>query len=186
MQITDSDTRYGLISWLLHWLMFLAIVVVFALGLWMVDLDYYSPYYNLAPDVHRSVGILLLFALVFRFAWRVLNRRPDDHELSRFERISSHIVHWGFYPLLFALIVTGYLISTAKGEPVSVFGWFSIAATLQIPGQEDVAGYIHWLLAWLTTALVAVHAAAALKHHVVDRSRIMARMWSGPFSKDTQ
>lgn len=183
MRLTDSTANYGLVTWSLHWVMFIAMAVVFGLGLWMVDLDYYSPYYNLAPDIHRSLGILLLIALVFRFAWRILNRKPSDEELSPFERLASHLVHWGFYPLLLALLITGYLISTAKGEPVSVFGWFSVPATLQLPGQEDAAGYIHWLLAWITVALVAVHAVAAIKHHVIDRSNILTRMLSGPFNK---
>lgn len=182
MRITDSTNNYGLVTWVLHWGMFLAIVALFGLGLWMVGLDYYSPYYNSAPDIHRSVGMLLLFALVFRLAWRLINRKPSDAELSRIERIAAHAVHWGFYPLILALLVTGYLISTAKGEPVSVFGWFSVPATLQLPGQEDTAGYIHWLLAWLTIVLAAVHALAALKHHYLDKSRILTRMWSGPFN----
>lgn len=185
MRIEDSRQTYGVVSWGLHWVMFVAMAVVFGLGLWMVDLDYYSPYYNVAPDIHRSVGILLLFALVFRLGWRVLNVKPADDELSPWERAASALVHWGFYPLLFALLISGYLISTAKGEAVSVFGWFTVPATLQMAGQEDVAGYVHWLLAWITTALVAVHAAAALKHHFVDRSRILTRVWSGPFWKQS-
>lgn len=185
MKLTDSTSAYGLISWALHWLMVPAIIGVFGLGLWMVELDYYSPYYNVAPDIHRSVGMLLLFALLFRFAWRVLNRKPSDAELSPLERVASHVVHWGFYPLLLALIVSGYFISTAEGEPVSVFGWFAIPATLHGPGQADVAGYIHWLLAWITMALVAVHSAAALKHHLLDRSHILSRMWRGPFTRNS-
>jgi len=186
MRIKDTDTSYGFVTWALHWLMFPAIVIVFGLGLWMVGLDYYSPYYNLAPDIHRSLGMLLLFALVFRFAWRVVNRKPSDAELAPLERLASQVVHWGFYPLLLGLLLTGYLISTAKGEPVSVFGWFSVPATVQFPAQEDTAGYIHWLLAWATMVLVVVHAVAALKHHVIDKSRIMLRMWSGPFSRSQQ
>lgn len=184
MRINDTSHNYGIVSWGFHWVMFVAILAVFALGFWMVDLDYYSPYYNSAPDVHRSVGMLLMFALLARFFWRVLNTKPSDAELAPWERVASALVHWGFYPLLFALLFSGYLISTAKGEPVSVFGWFMIPATLQMPGQEDIAGYVHWLLAWTTMALVAVHALAALKHHFADHSRILTRMWSGPFSKD--
>ena len=183
MRLTDSTSAYGLVSWFLHWGMFVAMAVVFGLGLWMVGLDYYSRYYTLAPDIHRSVGLLLLFALVFRFAWRLVSTKPSHDELAPLERIASHAVHWGFYPLLLALFITGYLISTAKGEPVSVFGWFSVPATLQLPHQEDVAGYIHWVLAWTTAALVAVHAAAAIKHHLWDKSHILTRMWSGPFTK---
>ncbi len=75
-----------------------AIVGMFFLGLWMVDLDYYSPYYRSAPDLHRSLGMLLLFLLVLRFIWRLANDKPEDAELSSFERYGAQIVHWGLYP----------------------------------------------------------------------------------------
>jgi cytochrome b561 len=183
MRIRDTFNGYGLVTWSLHWLMAVAIVGVFALGLWMVGLDYYSPWYTTAPDIHRSLGMLLLFALALRFAWRLLAIKPSSAELKPAERRASQIVHWGFYPLLLALLVSGYLISTADGKAVSVFGWFEVPATLHGPGQEDAAGYIHFLLAWITMILAAVHTLAAIKHHVVDRSRILSRMWSGPFFK---
>jgi cytochrome b561 len=124
--------------------------------------------------------MLLLFLLVFRFAWRTANVKPDDRELSRLEAAASHAVHWGFYPLLFALMISGYMISTADGQPISVFGWFDVPSIVQGEGQEDAAGVVHKILAYATIALAAVHTIAALKHHFVDRSRILARMWSGP------
>jgi cytochrome b561 len=180
MLIRDTSTGYGLATRLMHWLMAVAIVAMFALGVWMVTLDYYHPYYHRAPDIHRSVGMLLLFVLVVRFLWRVVNVRPDDHELSPFEASASRVVHWGFYPLLLAVMVSGYLISTAEGKPVDVFGWFSVPALVTGEGQEDWAGEVHEILAYGTMALVALHTIAALKHHFVDRSRILTRMWSGP------
>lgn len=183
MRLTDSTSTYGIVTWLLHWVMFVAMLVVFGLGLWMVDLDYYSPWYTAAPDIHRSVGMLLLFALVFRFAWRIMNTKPSQDELSAWERAASHVVHWGFYPLLFGLLISGYLISTADGKPISVFGWFDVPATLTGPGQESTSGTIHMILAWAAMALVAIHALAAIKHHVWDKSHVLTRMWSGPFSK---
>lgn len=186
MRVKDSRTSYGLVTWALHWVMGLAIIAVFGLGLWMVELDYYSPYYTLAPDIHRSVGMLLLFALGIRFVWRIINPKPSSEELSPLERLSSNIVHWGFYPLLAALLISGYLISSADGKPVSVFGWFNVPATLTGPGQETTAGNIHWALAWLVIAITAIHALAALKHHFWDKSRILSRMWSGPFTRNQQ
>ena len=180
MQIRDTATGYGLATRLMHWLMAVAIVALFVLGLWMVTLDYTSPYYNLAPDIHRGAGILLLILLVFRFAWRIANERPADAELSRFEAAASRAVHWGFYPLLLALMASGYLISTADGRPIEVFGWFSVPSLVQKDGLEDTAGLVHEVLAYVTIALAAVHTIAALKHHFVDRSRILTRMWSGP------
>ena len=167
-------------SRLFHWLMAAAIVAMFALGWWMVELTYYSPYYKSAPDLHRSAGILLLAALVVRFVWRLQNEKPSDAELTPFEQRASHLVHWGFYPLLFALMISGYLISTPDGRPIDVFGLFSVPSLIQQKGLEDIAGWIHWGLAYGVIGLATVHGAAALKHHIIDKHTTLTRMWSGP------
>jgi cytochrome b561 len=180
MLVRDTLAGYGLVSRVTHWLMAFAIFAMFGLGLWMVDLDYYSPYYNSAPTLHKSIGIILLVAVVLRFVWRLANVRPDDADLSRFERAASRVVHWGFYPLLLALMVSGYLISTADGRPIDVFGWFSVPSPGENKGLEDSAGAVHAWLAYIIIALAAVHAAGALKHHFVDRKSTLTRMWSGP------
>jgi cytochrome b561 len=180
MLIRDTAAGYGLLTRLTHWVMALGVIGLFVLGLWMVTLNYYSPYYNTAPHIHRSVGILLLILLVLRFGWRLVNPRPDDSELAPWERMASRVVHWGFYPLLLALMVSGYLISTADGRPIEVFDWFSVPSLVQKKGLEDAAGEVHEILSYLTIAVVALHAAASLKHHFIDRSRILVRMWSGP------
>ncbi len=160
--------------------MAIAIVAMFVLGVWMVGLNYYSPYYNSAPDIHRSVGMLLLFALIVRWVWRAANVKPSDVELSPLERISANAVHWGFYVLLLALLVSGYLISTASGDPISVFGWFDVPSIFQMRGLESRAGYVHMILAYATIVLAVVHTLAALKHHYIDKSAVLKRMWSGP------
>lgn len=180
MIIRDTAAGYGVVSRVLHWGMALAIFAMFALGLWMVDLDYYSPYYHRAPDLHRSAGILLLIALALRLLWRLGNTKPDDHELSYFERRASRLVHWGFYPLLLALMVSGYFISTPDGRPIDVFGLFAVPSLVQEKGIEDLAGLVHRWLAWLTMGLAGLHTAGALKHHVLDKSTILKRMVSGP------
>lgn len=180
MIVRDTKAGYGVVSRIVHWVMAAAIIAMFVLGLWMVTLTYYSPYYTTAPDIHRSVGILLLMLLVLRFGWRLANPRPDDSELSPLERTGAQIVHWGFYPLLLALMVSGYLISTADGRPIEVFDWFSVPSLLEKKGMEDTAGEVHEILAYVTIAIVVVHAAASLKHHFFDRNSTLTRMWSGP------
>jgi cytochrome b561 len=180
MLIRDTSEGYGLVSRLFHWLMALAIVAMFALGLWMVGLDYYSPYYNSAPDIHRSVGMILLFALIARWLWRASNPKPSITELAPLERKSALAVHWAFYALLLALSISGYLISTANGDAISVFGWFDVPALFKSPGLETPAGNVHRILAYATIALAIVHSLAALKHHFVDKNDVLTRMWSGP------
>ena len=178
-KLRDTHQTYGAVSRWLHWLMAIAIFAMFALGVWMRTLTYYHPYYHSAPQLHKSIGIVLLGLLFIRFLWRLVNTDPDDDHLTKFERLASSVVHWGFYPLLLALFISGYLISTADGRPIEPFGLFSVPATLQLEHQEDIAGAIHRWLAYGIIALALLHTAAALKHHFIDRDTTLRRMWSG-------
>ena len=175
----NTKDGYGLVARLLHWAMAIAIIAMFALGLWMRELDYYSPYYKSAPDLHRSIGIVLFCILAFRFAWRLANPEPADTELTTFERLASRTVHWGFYPLLFALMIAGYFISTADGRPITVFGLFDVPALITEKGMEKIAGAVHYYLAFLTIGIAAIHAAGALYHHFIKRDGVLLRMVTG-------
>lgn len=180
MLLSNSTEGYGIVSRLFHWLMAIAIIAVFGLGYWMVGLDYYSPYYVSAPDLHRSVGLLLLVVLIARWAWRLVNIRPNDPELSPLERQCSRALHIAFYPLLMILMFSGYFISTSDGRPISLFGMVSVPAVVVEKSLADIAGYVHRLLAYLTIGLASVHTLAALKHHFIDHGAALIRMWSGP------
>ena len=184
MHVKDAPDGYGIVSRLFHWLMAIAIFGLFGLGWWMVELDYYSPYYVSAPNLHRSVGILLFIALLARIFWRCLNVKPDDADLTAMERMASRFVHIGFYPLLIALSISGYLISTPGGRAIDVFGLFSVPSIVQQKGLEDSAGWVHWALAYGVIALAVVHTAGALKHHFIDKGSSLMRMWSGPQRPD--
>lgn len=179
MSVRDASDGYGVVSRLLHWSMAIAIAGTFALGYWMTGLDYYSPYYKSAPDLHRSIGITLLVFLLARVLWRMMNVRPSDSELSTLERRAARFVHRAFYPLLFALMVSGYFISTLDGRSIDVFGVIAIPSIYESKGLEDTAGLVHEVLAYATIVLASLHAAAAIKHHFVDRHPTLMRMWSG-------
>ncbi len=174
----NTEQSYGLVAVIIHWVMALAIAGLFGLGLWMVDLTYYDAWYKRAPEVHKGIGILLFPTLLFRLLWRALNPKPrPDPDLSTFERIASKAAHFALYLLLFAVMLSGYLISTADGRPINVFGLFEAPATIAgLPNQADLAGRVHLILAITLVSLAGVHALAALKHHFVDRDRTLTRM----------
>lgn len=180
MLIRDNERGYGLVSRLVHWLMALAIFGLFGLGIWMVGLDYYSPYYHSAPDLHRSLGIVVGMALVFRLVWRLVNVKPSDDELKPFERIAAKALHWAFYPLILLVVLSGYLISSSDGRSIDVFGVFSVPSVLLDKSLTDTAGFVHEIVAYVVIALAILHSAASLKHHIWDRSDILKRMISGP------
>lgn len=178
MPARNSDAQYGWVAIALHWLMAPAIIGLFALGWWMRQLSYYDPWYRQGPELHKSIGILLLGLLLFRLAWKLLNPSPaPEANTPRWQSLAARLAHGAFYLLLLAIMTSGYLISTADGRPIDVFGWFSLPASIHgIANQEDIAGEVHEVLAWSLMALVALHALAALKHHFVDRDETLRKM----------
>lgn len=174
--LKNTRQGYGAVAIALHWLTALTVLALFPLGLWMVELDYYDAWYHKAPDVHKSLGVLLFLVVVLRLFWRSVNPHPETLG-SRLEKRVAKFAHIALYVLLLLLMTSGYLISTAEGDPIGVFDWFSVPATLHgLRGQADIAGEIHELLAFVLIGLVAVHAGAALKHHFIDRDRTLSRM----------
>lgn len=178
MLIKNTPANYGLVTIVTHWLAALAIFGLFGLGFWMVDLTYYDDWYRRGPDIHRSIGILLLLLMLFRVAWRAVTVSPASlpgHK--RWEVWSAHAAHVLLYVLVFVGLVSGYLISTADGSSISVFNWFEVpSVTGQIKGMEDTAGLVHYWSTWAIIGLSVIHAAGAFKHHLFDRDRTLRRM----------
>lgn len=183
MQITNNQNTYGWVSIFLHWVLALSIFGLFALGVWMVDLDYYSTWYHDAPNIHKSIGVLVISAMLFRFLWNQFNSKPaglDSPSLN----LAAKSAHSLMYLLVFALGVSGYLISTAESAPISVFGWFEVPALITpFVEQADIAGDIHEWLAYGLITLVVVHFLAAMKHHFINKDKTLKRMLK-PIDKD--
>lgn len=172
----NNGDNWDLPTIILHWLSAIAVVGLFALGWWMVDLTYYSDWYRTAPHTHKSVGILLALLTLFRLYWRATHKRPAPLG-SKAERRLSGLAHKVIYLLLILLFASGYLISTADGRGIEVFNWFTLPGLGSfIENQEDLAGDIHEWLAYTLIALAVLHAVAALKHHFIDKDKTLMRM----------
>ncbi|WP_237067067.1 cytochrome b [Microbulbifer guangxiensis] len=186
MAAKNSESAYGWVAIVFHWLMAPVVIGLFALGWWMRQLSYYDPWYRQGPEIHKAIGILLLIALLVRLAWKFLNVSPAAVPgTPRWQTVAARFAHGGIYLLLLAIMTSGYLISTADGRAISVFDLFSVPATLQgLPNQEDIAGEIHEILAWTLMGLVALHALAAMKHHFIDRDATLLRMLGKPGNPD--
>ena len=178
MQLRNSPSRYGLVSIVLHWGVALAVFGLFGLGLWMVGLDYYSSWRHTAPDLHKSIGLTLLAIMLGRVLWRFISPPPPapaNH--GALTRVAAKLGHLALYVGLFAVMIAGYLISTADGVGIPVFGLFEVPALVSdLPDQADLAGVIHLWLAWGLVIFAVLHALAALKHHFIDRDATLIRM----------
>lgn len=177
MHWRNTPRGYGWVTIVLHWTGAVLLGVLLPLGLWMTGLDYYDPWYRRAPDLHRSLGALFGLLLVLRIAVRLGERPPAPIEPTDWQRRAAGLTHLAMYLLPAALVVSGYLISTADGRPLAVFDWFEVAATLHgIEGQADVAGEIHFALAMLLLAVVAIHVLAVAYHQFILRDATLRRM----------
>lgn len=178
----NTSEVYGLMAVLCHWVTAITVVGLFALGLWMTGLNYYSPWYQTGPDIHRSVGVLLAVLVSWRLIWRLVSPQPTplaDHRL--WERRAARLTHALLYALLFSMFLSGYLITTADGRGLEVFDWFSIPSVvtgeqLGVTNLEDMAGDLHEFFAYSLMMLAALHALAAFKHHFKDKDATLIRM----------
>ncbi len=178
MLIKNDQENFGLITILLHWLIALITFGLFGLGLWMTDLSYYDEWYQKAPRLHEGIGVFLFIFLLIRIVWRWISAPPKPiSTLKQWEKTGSHIAHALLNVLLLVITISGYLIITAKGEPVHVFDLFSIPASLSgLSNQEDLAGEVHYFVAWGLIILAGLHAVAALKHHFIDEDKTLRRI----------
>jgi cytochrome b561 len=171
-----SVKNYNLVARVIHWLSAVCIVGLFSVGLWMVDLGYYSKWYKIAPDYHRSIGILLALLTIVRIIWKHMTASPSV-EGSKFEVFAAKAAHRLIYLLLVTIFVSGYLISTSDGRGIDVFNWFTVPGAGELfPNQSDVSGDTHFYAAWTLILLAGVHALAALKHHFIDKDNTLRKM----------
>lgn len=179
MRLRNTRATYGAVHITLHWLTAVTVIGLFASGLWMVDLGYYDTWYHRAPALHKAFGMLLLAVLCIRLVWRWSNGVPDvEPSVRGWEARTAEAVHALLYVGLFVVIVSGYFIATAKGDPVDVFGLVSVPAIVSelSPARADAAGAIHYWSAIGLIALAGLHASGALKHHLIDRDATLKRM----------
>lgn len=175
MQIKNSTTRFGIVAILFHWLIAVLIIGLLALGLYMVSLPFGLEKLKLY-GWHKEYGFLVLFLATFRLIWRLSNTNPEL-ALPWLEQIAARSMHWAFYVFMFAMPITGWLITSAAGLPASFFGWFTLPNL--IAPNESQRIVFEWVHQWLGYALIAaicLHFAAALKHHFINKDDILRRM----------
>jgi len=176
--LKNTSTQYGILSISFHWISVLMVLGLFGVGLWMVDLGLYDAWYKKAPMLHKSVGVVLFVITVLRFIWVKLNPQPLPPEHSpTWERWAAHLTHILLYFLLFASMISGYLISTGDGRGIIIFNLLELPALpWQFPQQEDIAGQLHEIFTYSLIGLALLHMLAALKHHLIDKDTVLRRM----------
>jgi cytochrome b561 len=177
MQLKNSEDRYGAVTQLLHWAIVALIIVQFVLADKAEDLPRgMAKIATLAQ--HKSFGITILFLVLLRVIWRWMNPRPKiPSVMPRWQQLGARISHFGLYALLFVTPLLGWTMSSARNFPVSYFGLFTLP-NLVSPNRPlyEFLNEAHEVSAKLIFVLAVLHAAAALKHHFIDKDNVLRRM----------
>ncbi len=170
--------KHPLLTRILHWLTAFLVIGLFFSGWYMVDLDYYSQWYQTLPELHFLGGSFLLglwlWVLIRLFSAKKVIF-SEQHKL--IEHLTAKWVKGLFYILVSVMVVTGYLMATADGEVLVLFEVIKLPALSHFSAsQVDTMGWIHESVSYATMLLLVLHVAGALKHHFVDKDATLKRM----------
>jgi len=164
---TRTD-RYGHVAIAFHW----TIAALVLVNLWIGIVG--GP-----MAIHKAIGITVLALTAGRVAWRLAHRPPPlPATVPGWQKGLAHATHAALYALLLLMPLSGWAMvsGSATRRPLTWFGLFDLPYLPVGPAVGEVGHGTHALLGWLMLALVALHVAGALYHHLVVRDRTLARM----------
>jgi cytochrome b561 len=172
----------GLSKWL-HWVMALCVLGTSALMYFIVNFgDFEDPavraQYAYWLKHHKSVGLLVLFLVAFRYVWnRWRSRPPMSTTMSALQRRTARATHGIIYLGMLVVPLLGWSASMTYGGRTHFFGLFELPVWLpKNPQWANILQPAHIWAAWGLLALVGLHAAAALWHHFRLRDATLVQM----------
>jgi cytochrome b561 len=176
----NTAERWGRVSIALHWtIAALILLVQIPAGLTMNRVEP-GLLQNILYDTHKMTGLTVFALVVVRLAWRWANPVPElPADLPPWQAAMARITHGLLYLLILAMPVSGFLYTAMGGFPVPLFYLTNLADL--VPVNKPVAAVakaVHLNLIWALLAVVLLHVAGALYHHLVRRDGVLRRMLS--------
>lgn len=176
MSPPEPDRRYAKASILLHWLMLLLLVAVYA----AIELREFFPKGSEPREAlkswHFMLGLSVLGLVWLRIAARLIWRAPASSDDPPWRLAIATSTHLALYVFMIAMPIAGWLILSAEGETIPFFG-FNLPALIGSNGPlAEQIEEVHKVGGTMGYWIIGLHAAASLFHHYVLRDRVLARM----------
>ncbi len=177
MNWRSTHAHWGLVAKTFHWLVALGIFVMAGIGLYMVGLPLGLAKLKVYL-LHKALGITVLALVLLRLLWRLVDRHPRyPAGMPRWQVGAARASHALLYLLLLAVPVSGWVYNSASGFPLPWFGLVDLPAIAPVSKPlAHLALTVHKTAFWTLAALVLLHIAAALEHHVRRRDTVLTRM----------
>ena len=174
----NPRTRYSGFAMLLHWLIAVLVIVQWRIS----EAAEEAPTREAGGAImanHFAIGVIIFLVVALRLVWRQVSPPPPPvagH--APWERSFAKLVHFAFYAFLLVMPVAGWIALSSFGEPISLWGLFSVPAlpVPQNPALGETIFELHGASGIALLVLAALHALAALKHTIVDKDGTLWRM----------
>lgn len=183
-------TRYTLVAIVLHWLIALGVLALIGMGL-VMDHRHLDPMrvFRLY-QVHKSIGITVMFLIFLRIGWRLAHPAPAlPQDMPPLEKKAAHLAHAALYGFQLLLPLSGWAMVSVSvlGIPTVLFGtipWPDMPILSTLSNKEPVEAALkqlhHWA-SWVFLAVIILHVAAALRHRFVLHDQVFRQML--PFAR---
>ena len=190
--------RYTSVAITLHWIIAIMMVLLVFVGWRMGDMaealrggstEFTLDDVRFVFDMHKTFGIMVLVLSLIRLAWRFMNPVPPlPSGMKPWEVTVAKLTHIGFYVLMIGMPILGWLTASSGQAPSFFFHNESLPIPDIAPNNRtlrEVTEFLHGRGGWVIIVLLVLHAGAAIKHHIVDKDDVLARMIPFLRRKDT-
>lgn len=169
---------YGPTAAWLHWAIGIALLAQIVFGLLMDDIaPPGTPARAAVVNLHKSIGIVLGVSIVVRLAWRLAHPPPPwPGSMSALQQRAATLGHRSLYACMIVLPLAGYVGSNFSKYGIRFFGVTLAPWGPDWPAAYSFFGGLHVACAFLFSALIAGHVAMALKHAMIERDGVFARI----------
>ncbi|MGQ0672111.1 MAG: cytochrome b [Hyphomicrobium sp.] len=177
---TPARGRYSPLSMALHWLTLALIVGVYS----AIELREYWPRGSPERDAlkawHFTFGLTVFMLTLARIAARVARPAPPIlPPPAPWQRAASKTLQGLLYTLLIAMPLAGWTILSAEGNAIPFWGIELPAIAAKDKDWADIVEYWHKTFGKVGYALIGLHAAAAIAHHLFRKDNTLLRMLPG-------
>lgn len=184
--LKNTANTYGSLQRAFHWIMAIMIIGMICVGVYIHGLDAENaaeaPIKQSLGALHKATGMVILLLVALRTAWVFSGPRPGlPDSVPRWQRIVAKSLHHTFYLLMFAIPISGYVMSSHAQKPVNMYGLFELPMLFDEQNFDKAKAVFEWheVMAEILLVLIVAHVLVALKHHFVDKDNILRRMLKG-------
>ena len=181
----NSADTWGAAARGFHWLIAALILAQFVIGSVAEEMKLTPAKLDLFVW-HKSIGVTILLLAVLRLGWRLGNPPPAPPAgTPHWERVLASLGHWALYALMFAVPLSGWLVSDSSKVPFKAFFLVPMPDFITADrALQEAAEDAHEALVMTLLVVAIVHIAAALRHHFLLHDDVLRRMLTGRRHKD--